>query len=92
MGPLTLGPGAFSVLDDQVLAFELPALAQTGLVAISVENASGVSDPLYVPLQAPGGPVLDSGSQVVQAGGSITQLNAMMPNVSVVAGSVIATG
>lgn len=74
VGPLTLGPGAFSVLDDQVLAFELPALAQTGLVAISVENASGVSDPLYVPLQAPGGPVLDSGSQVVQAGGSITHV------------------
>jgi choice-of-anchor B domain-containing protein len=74
VGPLTLGPGAFTVLDDQVLAFPMPALAQTGLVAITVENASGVSDPLYLPLQVPGGPVLDSGSPSVAPGGSITHV------------------
>jgi choice-of-anchor B domain-containing protein len=74
VGPVTLGPGSFSVLDDQVLAFPMPALAQTGMVAITVENSSGVSDPLYLPLQVPGGPELDSGAQSVVVGGSITHV------------------
>ncbi|MBM3984505.1 MAG: choice-of-anchor B family protein [Planctomycetes bacterium] len=74
VGPVTLGPGAFTVLDDQVLAFAMPALAQTGMVAITVENASGVSDPLYLPLQVPGGPELDSGASAVAVGGSITHV------------------
>lgn len=72
VGPVTLGPGQFTVLDDQVLAFPMPALAETGLVAIRVENAAGTSAPLHVPVQHPGGPALDSGAQQVPAGGSIT--------------------
>lgn len=74
VGPVTLGAGSFSVLDDQVLAFPMPALAQAGLVEITVQNAAGVSDPLYLPLQVPGGPELDSGAQAVAAGGSITHV------------------
>jgi choice-of-anchor B domain-containing protein len=74
VGPVTLGPGEFSALDDQVLAFSMPALAQTGLVAVTIENAQGVSDPLQLPLQVPGGPELDSGASHVAVGGSITHV------------------
>jgi choice-of-anchor B domain-containing protein len=74
VGPVTLLPGEFEALDDQVIAFPMPALAQTGLVAITVENAQGVSDPLQLPLSAPGGPALASGESHVAVGGEITHV------------------
>jgi choice-of-anchor B domain-containing protein len=72
VGEITLTAGAFSALDDQVLAFPMPAVAQTGMVPVTVENAQGLSDPVYLPIGVPGGPQLASGAQHVPQGGSIT--------------------
>jgi choice-of-anchor B domain-containing protein len=71
VGDVTLGAGSFTALDDQVLAFPMPAVAQTGMVPVTVENALGSSGALYLPVGVPGGPQLASGAQHVAPGGSI---------------------
>lgn len=72
VGDVTLTTGSFTALDDQVLAFPMPAVAQTGMVPVSVSNAMGESAALHLPVGVPGGPQLASGSQQVPVGGSIT--------------------
>jgi choice-of-anchor B domain-containing protein len=72
VGDVTLAAGGFTALDDQVLSFPMPAVAQTGMVPVTVENAQGLSGPVYLPIGVPGGPQLASGAQHVPQGGSIT--------------------
>ncbi|MHC5210004.1 MAG: LVIVD repeat-containing protein [Planctomycetota bacterium] len=68
-------PGAeFTALDDQVLAMEIAAPPAGGLATITLANAAGSSDPVYLPLRQPGAPVLDSGAQGVAVGGEIGHL------------------
>lgn len=71
VGSVTLGAGQFTVLDDQVIAFPMPAVAATGLVDIRVDGPGGSSAALHVPVQHPGDPLLASGPQQVPVGGSI---------------------
>lgn len=56
---ITLAPGQFEVLDDQVLTFTLPSITAEGLVPITVENAAGESDVVFTQVRAPGGPRID---------------------------------
>ncbi len=71
-GDVTLLPGEFSVLDDQVIAISPPpAVSGSGLVQISVENAMGDSVALAVPLIVPGTPRLESGPQHLAVGDSV---------------------
>jgi choice-of-anchor B domain-containing protein len=60
-----------STLDDQVLALQLSSPPAGGLATITVSNAAGSSDPVYLSLRQAGAPVLDSGPQHVTAGSDI---------------------
>jgi choice-of-anchor B domain-containing protein len=66
-----LPAGDVGVLDDQVLTLQLSAPPSGGLATITLENAAGVSDPVYLPLRQPGAPLLSSGAQQVAVGGSL---------------------
>jgi choice-of-anchor B domain-containing protein len=71
-GDVTLVPGQFTVLDDQVIALAPPpAVTGSGLIHVSVGNAAGLSTSLAVPLIVPGTPLLQSGPQQVAVGDSI---------------------
>ncbi|MGQ0552637.1 MAG: LVIVD repeat-containing protein [Planctomycetota bacterium] len=73
LGALALGPADFTVLDDQVLTFQRPAvLPDVGLLAVTVQGPAGTSDPFQLPLLRPGAPILASGPKAVSVGGTIT--------------------
>jgi len=71
-GNVTLGPGQFTVMDDQVISISPPpAVTGSGLIHVSVENAFGDSVALVVPLIVPGTPRLESGPQHVKVGDAL---------------------
>jgi hypothetical protein len=80
VGEVTLGPGQFTVLDDQVIALSPPpAVTGSGLVAVTVGNAFGPSAELMVPFVVPGTPRLQSGPQQVVVGGEIAHTLTSQP-------------
>ncbi len=69
---ITLGPGQFDVLDDQVISFTLPSFANDGLIPITVENAVGLSEVVFTQVRTPGGPQLTVSPKTVSEGDEMT--------------------